>query len=106
MKAHIETSTRISTRRKVLKGLPRGNSCQLMGNRGLETYHVKELNSPKAFSKITTPAHICIMTCSLLCKAHSQAFLGLLIHKKFELKIFVVFVDKFLQCITQNQRRK
>jgi hypothetical protein len=106
MKAYIGTSTRISTRRKVLKGLPRGNICQVMGNRGLVTHNVKELNSPKAFSKITTQVHICNTTCSLLWKVHTQAFFGLLIHKKFELRIFVVLVNKFWQYVTQNQWRK
>jgi hypothetical protein len=86
--------------------LPRGNSCQVMCSRGLETHHVKELISPKAFFKITTQMHIYIMTCSLLCKAHSQAFFELLIHKKFELRMFVVLVNKFWQCVTQNQRKK
>jgi hypothetical protein len=103
MKAYIGTLTRISTRRKVLKGLPRGNSYQLMGNRVLETHHVKELKSPKVVPKITIQVHICITTCRLPWKAHNRAFLGLLIHKKFEL---IIFVNKFCQCVTQNQRRK
>jgi hypothetical protein len=83
MKAHIGTYKN-STREKVLNGLPRENNCQIIGNRGLETHHVKVLNSSKAFSKITTQVNICITTCSLLFMACIQAFLGLLINKKFE----------------------
>jgi hypothetical protein len=50
--------------------------------------------------------NICITTCSLLFMACIQAFLGLLINKKFEWRIFVVFVNKFWQYVMQNHRRK
>jgi hypothetical protein len=52
-----------------LKGHLRWNSWDSMGNRASETHRVKELNSPKVFTKISTQMNTCISTCSLLTPA-------------------------------------